>query len=408
MQEIWLYGGWAITVLLGLLALKFAEQLWLFYRQQHYKGWEEPTLFEIKVPREILRGAKAMEQFFSGLHSLRNVAGSFGEKYIDGETTRRFSFELLGTNGIAHFYMRTPRFLADAVKALLYSQYNDLEIIEQKEDYLTRLPRSYDDLNKIGYEIWGMEASLENKPAFPLTTYEEYEDKGGEERLVDPIAFFIEAVNNMPSDETIMLQLIVKPWDERWKKEGEDILKDMMEKLKVFKDGEFTGRQERETEHDKEVAKAIEKKIARDGFKTIARYIHIAPKATFNVFFGYRGFFAFFNQLSSSVNAFKKNHKTWTKIDWFIFPFVFPKRRLYERKKAIYSAFIRRYFPEETWAGKLMRSNFWRYDFYHKTCILSTSELATLFHPPTNVVITTGLMDRVESKRVAPPAQLPR
>ena len=49
-----------------------------------------------------------------------------------------------------------------------------------------------------------------------------------------------------------------------------------------------------------------------------------------------------------------------------------------------------------------------RWNFWHKYAILNTEELATLFHPPTDVVITTGLMDRVESKRVAPPAELPR
>lgn len=408
MAEIWIYGGWAITLFLCVISVRLFEEMWLFYRQQHYKEWAEPALFEIRIPREILRGAKAMDQFFAGLHSFRNSPGSFGEKYFDGEVTREFSFELLGTNGTAHFYFRTPRFLADAMKSLLYAQYNDIEIIEQEEDYLNMLPRTYDDLNKLGYEIWGQEAHLENKPAYPLTTYEEFEDKGGEERLLDPIAFFLETVNSMPPDETIMLQLIVRPWDEDWKKEGEQILRDMQEKLKVYQDGVFTGRQERETERDREVSKLIESKLDRDAYETTARYIHIAPKKTFNPFFGYRGFFAFFNQLSSSVNAFQKNHRTWTKIDWFIFPFIFPNKRLYERKKAIYSAFLRRYSPEDTWFGLLIRSNFWRYDFFHKICILSTAELATLFHPPTNVVITTGLMDRVESKRIAPPSELPR
>jgi len=139
--------------------------------------------------------------------------------------------------------------------------------------------------------------------------------------------------------------------------------------------------------------------------------MHVGPKATFNDFFGYRNFFSFFNQLSSDTNKFVKNVKNWTKIDWFIFPFIFPHYRLYQRRKYMYKAYLRRYYPENTWLGKLWRSNFWigllRGGFSHKTPILNTEELATLFHPPTNVVITTGLMDRVESKRIAPPSDLP-
>ncbi|MFH1769307.1 MAG: hypothetical protein ABH833_01420 [Parcubacteria group bacterium] len=406
--ELWPYVDWLFYILFLVFVGKFAEQAWLFARQNWYKRAAERTLFEIKIPREITRGPKAMDQFFSALHAFMNVPGSLGEKYWDGETTRDFSFELLGVNGSIHMFMRVPRFYSDAIKAALYSQYNDLEIVEQKNDYMDRLPRTYEDLHKIGYEIWGMEAGLERENYFPVKTYAEFEEKSGDERIVDPIAFFIEVVNNMPDEETIMVQFVMKPiHGSKWQDKGEKHMEDIHEGRKIYKDGEFMGRYEVETEQAKQTAKSIHSKIAKEGFKTLIRYIHVGPTATFNMFFGYRNFFAFFNQLSSDDNAFVKNHKNWTKIDWFIFPFVFPRKRLFERRKKMYKDFLKRYFPEETWLGKFWRSGFWIDDFCHLTPILNTEELATLFHPPTEVVITTGLMDRVESKRIAPPSDLP-
>jgi len=256
--SVWKYIDWLFYIFLLVFTAKFLEQAWLFLRQGRYKKMAEEILYEIKIPREIERGPKAMDQFFSGLHAFRNVPGSLGEKYYDGEVTRKFSFELLGTNGNIHMFMRVPRFYGDAVKSMLYAQYNDLEIVERDEDYLNMLPRSYDDLRKIGYEIWGMEADLESEVPYPLKTYAEFEEKSSDERVVDPIAFFLEVVSNMPSDESIMVQLVMKPAGDEWKVRGHAILKEMNEALKIYRDGEFTGRQERETESQKTTAKAID------------------------------------------------------------------------------------------------------------------------------------------------------
>lgn len=405
--SVWHIIDWGIYLFVFAVLVMLLESTWLFHRQTYYKKATEYTYYEIKVPREIEKGPKAMEQFFAGLHAFINTPGSLWEKYGDGETTRKFTFELLGTNGSVHLFMGAPTLYCDAVKALLYAQYNDLEIVELEHDYLYQFPRSYDQLKQAGYEIWGMEAKLENKPWYPIKTYEETEEKA-DERIVDPIAFFSETISNMSSDETVMLQFVVKPATGVWQVKGEKAMDKALKKRLYLEDP--AGLRKRfypESEREKQQMKQIQDKVAKDGFLTIPRYIHIAPKATYNMFFGYRSFFAYFTQLAGDHNRFVKNQKVWTRVDWFTFPFFFHRRRLLEHRRRIYKEFLTRYTPEATFIGKLMRSKFWQLGFWHKYSILNTAELATLFHPPTNVVITTGLMDRVESKRVAPPSELP-
>jgi hypothetical protein len=74
---------------------------------------------------------------------------------------------------------------------------------------------------------------------------------------------------------------------------------------------------------------------------------------------------------------------------------------------AFYDEIIHRFLPEETFAGKLYNSYFWQWCFWHEFCLLSAEEMATLFHIPTNVVLTQSTMERIESKRLPSPTNLP-
>src|SRR3989344_2087790 len=215
---IWIYMDWFFALLLMLFTLKWLEQAWLFYRQNHYKRNTPYVLYEIIVPRELEKGPAGMDQFFSALYGIGNWPGSFGETYYDGETTRPFAFELVGINGSIHMFMRVPRYYGDAIKAALFAQYNNLEIREV-EDYMNHMPRSYKQLSDMGYEMWGVEINAEEKYAYPIRTYAEFEQKGrkSDERDVDPVAFFNEFIQNLPSDEALLLQFVVKPALPDWK-----------------------------------------------------------------------------------------------------------------------------------------------------------------------------------------------
>ena len=63
--------------------------------------------------------------------------------------------------------------------------------------------------------------------------------------------------------------------------------------------------------------------------------------------------------------------------------------------------------PEEGFLGQLFSSALLSWDFQRKTPVLNTEELATIYHLPTHEVLTSPMIERVESKTLGAPAGLP-
>ena len=135
--------------------------------------------------------------------------------------------------------------------------------------------------------------------------------------------------------------------------------------------------------------------------------MYISPKEIYNYNIGYRGIQTFFNQFRHDKQVLERNIHVQTKGEWYYFPWIFPNVRLYWKRHAFYDEFFNRFLPEERFAGKLYYSYFWVWCFWHRPMPLSSEELATLFHIPTNVVLTQAAMERIESKRLSPPSNLP-
>lgn len=159
-----------------------------------------------------------------------------------------------------------------------------------------------------------------------------------------------------------------------------------------------------------ETMKAIERCIAKSGFQTVVRYLYFAPADVYDGNFGQRGVLSAFNQyMSESLNRFTHNLKAWTKANIWFWPHLFPKRRLEARRERIYTNYRKRKITDETFTGIVLDMKFfhWGIEAQQRQIILNTEELATIFHFPTNVVLTGPLIKRVEAKKVGPPAGLP-
>src|SRR3989338_7451148 len=63
--------------------------------------------------------------------------------------------------------------------------------------------------------------------------------------------------------------------------------------------------------------------------------------------------------------------------------------------------------PQGTYMGKLAQFHFFTSSFTQKMSLLNTEELATLWHLPTEAVITQPIMERIEAKKMGPPPNLP-
>src|SRR3989344_8342879 len=120
---------WAVFPVLAFFVFLIARDALLFYSQSKFKSGIEWDIFEIRIPREIEKGPKAMDQFFISLWTLFNTPSGWKEKYIDGEVTRWYSFEIIGSGGRVNFYVRVPKKMMHLIESMLYAQYPDIEIV---------------------------------------------------------------------------------------------------------------------------------------------------------------------------------------------------------------------------------------------------------------------------------------
>ncbi len=418
-QHVQLFIGWIDWVFyFAAFAAAFglARSSWMFWRQQGYKQRIQWALLEIQIPRETTRGPKAMEQVFASVFNLRNEQNGPKETWLDGEISRWFSLEIVGINKVTKFYLRLPRLLIHPFISSFYAQYPDIEIKEADYDYIDDFPPTYQELRADGYELYGLEITQKNDPAYVVNTYIEFEPKVGDEkgRILDSMASIMEIIGKMKPEETAWVQFLIVPdVSNSWLVGAKKIV----EKMKSSTQGAEHGKGGNEpairlrfrTQGEDKTLKRIEDKKGKACFYVTIRMIYFAPRGIWNQDLLNRGIYGYVAQFSNDDQRFHKPNLLRTKVEWDSFPYFFPKRRLFWKQVALYDEYRRRFVPEETWAGKIYNSHLpLNYCFFHKPMLLSAEELATLFHIPTNIVMTQVTMNRIESKRLPAPSNLPK
>ena len=389
----------------------------MFWRKEKYKNSRkvEPWIFfEIKIPREILKGPKAMEQFFAALYSLRNKPVAWYKLYYDGEVPRWHIIDIIGKNKEVRFFMRVSNRISAAVEGLLYANYPEIEIIETTDPYLDAIPHSYKDLVAQGYEFFGNELMQEMSPAISIRTYSEFEQETGDEkgRIIDPFAVLLELIGNLQDSEMIVVQMILMPYI------GKSLKKDIAHQLEGLrnttqqmghdKEGKPQYRFRFRTPAEEGVIKRLEDKKEKGIFETTIRYMHIVPKEIYNYNIGYRGIQTYFNQFRHDRQVLERNYHMMTKSEWYYFPWIFHNLRSRLKRKVYYQHYLERHLPNEHFAQQVYGTNWLaHWCMYHKPMPMSVEELATLFHIPTSVVLTAPTMERIESKHLSAPSNLP-
>ncbi len=432
-----------ITVVLLILAVAFFklfQQVWLFYKQSLFKNSIEWAFLELRIPREVLKTPRAMDQFFMNLYGMRNAPGDFLETYIEGEVTLWWSFELASFGGKIHFYIRTPKKHKKIIEAALYAQYPNIEVIEV-EDYLNKFPDNTKEFYESNENIFGSEFHLAKDDFYPITTYEQFE-LTKEELAIDPLSAFIEALANIHKEENVFIQILVAPAGPEWKKKGEEFINKFLDRDKKKKGGGFNQilsewvrnllwaptehpvwSETKESENkdmlksmtmwkltpgEQDIIKAIENKLSKQGFEVLVRFLYIAPNNIFNINFARKGLLGAFNQYASqSLNSFRNNVFIETRTKWNHFPYIFVSKRVEARKQRLLYNFRNRLLPEKLWFSKFFTSHIFDFNNKSKSYTLVTSELATLYHIPAEQVLTSPHMERAESKKMGPPAGLP-
>lgn len=402
-------------IILPVVLFFILRKIWLDYICTKFINEIKWTLLEIKFPQETVKSPKAMEQFFNGLHAVQKKL-KFKDKYIKGESPSWFSVEIIGREGKIHIFIRTQDKFRNLVESQIYAQYPDAEISET-EDYITALPK---DIPNQEYDVWGTELLLTQPDAYPIRTYPVFFEEREIEERTDPIAGLFEFLSSLNPQEHAWIQILISPTDDKWKDEGEKLVEELigkkvkrtkkgliLEEAKSFASafgggirdfffgsgGEPEKKQELEslmahlTPGQRDVVLAIEKNIAKLGFKTIIRELYWTKKDEFSKdkVAAVGGFFKQFN--TQNLNGFMPNKKVspgWAK--------VFKKRREPAQKRFFVDMYKNRYFPFAS--------------FSKRGFVFNTEELATIFHIPIKFV-KVERMPRIEAKKGGPPTELP-
>ncbi len=426
---VWTWWFWAFILLAAL-----THSAWFFWRKSIFKEAIDWITLEIKIPREILKNPKAMEQVLTAIYSLRNAPGTLAEKWWDGEVTRWYALELVTFGGETHMYVRLYKKQKSLMEAAFLSYYPDIELVEV-DDYAQRLPQTVAEMNEQGYDLWGSDVVLSREAAYPIKTYTEFESPD-ENKQYDTMSSFLELFSSLKREEIIGFQILIAPtspdWWKKWeglldklKRSGEEVIPKMgtttsfpsdyglgplpmFEISKPTKDDMKFLKTAFRTPGETDILKAVGNNLSKSAFDTLIRYVYLSPKSMYTDSIPRRGIQGVLNQFSSlNLNSLVRNDKTAVgaaRVLLFHFPYLFPKKRGEYKKARVLHNYLRRELPEEEFIGKLMTSNIFNWNIHLKTFEMNTECLATIFHLPTSFTLTAPHIKRVESRKGGPPA----
>ncbi len=401
-----------LIVLAWNLRLHYINALWL-----NSIPW---VLLEIVPPKDVFKSPEAMELVLNSLHG-----GGFGnwyERYWKGELAQTYSLEIASIEGSVHFYVRFHKKFKKAFEAQLYSQYPQAQV-KEVEDYTKKVP----DYVKDGeVSLFAYNLKLKKDDPYPIKTYIDYGlDRAvgslDEEQRIDPITPVLETMGSIGVGQQMWIQINIRQDTKRfevkktkdgeelvekgksWKDKSVEIIADLRKKADVKdKDGKVTpGRLSR---GEQQVIEAIERHRNKQGFDTGIRVIYLAKEGYFDADM-ITAFTAMFRQFNSEdLNSFSVSDLTRFSNE----PWKDPTgQRVHKMKKFVLSDYKDRSFFYGGFNFKKLK----RY-FSHpaklgeKPFILSTEELATIFHLPGRVS-ETPTVGRIEATKGEPPANLP-
>ena len=393
---------------LPFLLIGGAMTLWLTLKQGEFIAAQKTVLLEIKPPRNLVKTPLAMEAFISSIH-LSPGESTWYVRWIKGGMRPWWSLEIASFEGQVHFFIWTRANFRRIVESQMYAQYPGVQIVEAP-DY-TRLISA--DPEEWG--IWGCDFIHSSEAPLPIKTYVEYGlDKVQKEpEQVDPLANLIEFMGSIGKGEYLWLQYVIRVHKgERygkkrnkkgdrytWKDEAEELVDEIRKKTRETYIDPTTGEERpgfpNPTKGQSEKIAAIERNVSKLGFDVGARAVYIAKKEKFTT-----------TMISHMIGLFKPfstagwndiNSSDWLKrfddYPWEIW--ASKTKKVYARK--LVEAFRRRQFFHDPFAYGIPKD---------KVMVMSTEEIATIFHVPSSSVGTPGL-ERIQSATGEAPTNLP-
>jgi hypothetical protein len=395
------YAIFILPIVLPIALLFLIFNLWVSYARNKFISSQEYVLFRIIPPRDVFKTPLAMEIFINALFQTGGE-GTPIAKFWHGKVRAWFSLEIVSLGGEVCFFIWTRKSLSGYLQSQIYAQYPGIEIFEV-EDYMDKI-----DYENGNYSMFAAELGFIAPDPLPIKTYVDFGlDVVGEkdEDKVDPLTPTLEYLSTLRPGEFGMVQIIVRAhkkdedpdptkWfgkTDRWKDEAKELIIEIKKEF-VYKDEKSDQIVNISTKGQQDKISAIERSLSKLPFDTGIRLMYLAEKDMFDpVNIG--GILGVFKQFGSpSLNGFKPEIST-TFDYWWQDPL---GKKLISLKKNILETYIERdYFWKSLPKGKK-----------RKKMILTSEELASIFHFPGSVAQNSSLT-RVQSKRAEAPSNLP-
>lgn len=381
------------------LALYFSFKAWLSYKQSEWIKDQEKVLLELKLPNEIVKSPALMEVFLQSLH--QPGVGTLTDVYLKGRVRTWSSLELVSYEGQVHFYIWIHAKQRRVVENQLYAQFPSVEIHEAP-DYALAFhhdPQKY-KIGKFTHMV------LTKDDAYPIKTYVDFGlDKDPDEEFKnDPISPVIEFLGSLKKGEHAWIQILLQAHTKEgfkyghmiarpdWKDAAEAEIKKIAEKAKFKSKEEKALDPKFMSEAQKDSIAAIERSIEKTAFDTMIRVVYFAEVDQFNPS-NIGGLLSVFKQFgSNTLNGFKPGKSADYDYPWQDFQ---DMRKIKNEKKLLEAYKKREIFNEHL------------KNMHDRPYVMTTEEIATLYHFPSSMVVATPTLSRIPSKKSEAPANLP-
>lgn len=381
-----------------VLFLIFFEK-WRFFVTQQFGMDQGNVTLEILLPEEIFKSPLAMELVLNHLYQTAS-ADNLVQTYWDGKHPPTYGLELVSEGGRIHFYINAPRKkFKNIIETQLYSQYPGIEIRELPIDYTAEVDNNLEE-----FEAFAIHFGLKKADPYPIKTYVEYglDLNPKEEEKIDPITQVLEMLGSVGPHERIWIQILISAhreenfrtgslfgtpdWKDAIKKEINSLMK---RDDKGMGDPELEG-MPRVTPGEQNVVRALERSLSKYPFNTAIRAVYAAKKgyylpgerigAIITSWFGYN---------DANLNSFGLKWRTDYNWNWWQDP-TGKKRAAHKRREVAH-------YKSRVFDGQVQGDT---------KFIMTSEELATIFHLPGKVAVTPTLA-RIPSSRAEAPANLP-
>lgn len=389
---------WPIWVPVIILNLSF--HYWLEYIRRLWIKNEGSVLLEIRLPRDVPKSPAAMEFVFDGLWE-PSAIGNIADAFWVGKLRDWFSLEIVSIGGeVKLFIWALPRW-KKIIESRIYAQYPGAEVVEVK-DYALDLV--YDPSK---YDMFGVTTKLNKPDAYPIKTYVDYELQKvkikEQDEAVDPMTPLIEYMGTLKPGEVLGFQILIQAHrkegflDARlvekkdWKEGVKTEIKKIIEKEALIKpEKDKPASMMALTDDQKETIRSIERNAGKLAFDSMIRILYTAPKEIFQS--RAAGIIGSTRQFGThNLNGIRPDVFMSVAYPWQDFNGI--KKR--EKQRTHVDAYKRRSFFNTPYRH-----------LHGKPFILTTEELATLFHLP-GAMAATPTLSRTPSKKAEAPANLP-